>query len=78
MIENLNQRWDLESLIEERLGGSLTELSTLAKIPSLNSIETIEDLKSFEGKLVRFTGFVQDMLDNDYYIGALKTHEELS
>jgi hypothetical protein len=64
-------------MVEERLGGSLTELSVLAKIPSLNTIDSLEDLKGYEGKLVRFTGFVQDMLDNDYFIGTLKNQEEL-
>lgn len=50
----------------------------LTKIPSLNQLLIKDDLNLLNGKLVRFTGFVQDMLDNDYYLGALKTSEDLN
>lgn len=69
----LHGDWDLRSIVEERIGGSLEDPAHLRTIPSLNSVASTNDLKEANGKIVRFTGFVQDILDQDYFLGVVNT-----
>ena len=43
-----------------------------ATLPSLNSIKTAKELNTLDGKLVRFSGFVQDMIEQDFFLGLIK------
>ena len=67
----LRGNWDIKSALESSLGGKISDIDILLQIPSLNMIQTVQDLTDLNGKLVRFTGFVQDMLDQDFFIGLL-------
>ncbi|CAI2363918.1 unnamed protein product [Moneuplotes crassus] len=65
--------WDIRSSLEDKLEGSIEEFETLQKIPHLNRIESEEDLRQLDGQLVRFSGFIQDMIDQDFFVGFFMT-----
>lgn len=58
------------------MGGPLSNFDILSKIPSLNAITNAEDLKELDGQLVRFSGFVQDMIDQDFYVGHFMSKKD--
>ena len=76
--EKIKGNWNIEDFISKQIGGRFDEAEVLRKVPSLNSVKSLEDLKALDGKLVRFTGFIQDMVDQDFFIGLIKKEENFS
>ena len=71
LFKAVKGNWNISKALEANLGGSISDIDTLLKIPSLNMIQSSKDLVELNGKLVRFTGFVQDMIDQDFFVGFL-------
>ena len=69
----LKGKWDIKRTLEEKLGGPIEDFKTLNKIPSLNCIQSVDDLRQLNGQLVRFSAFVQDMIDQDFFVGFFMT-----
>lgn len=65
--------WNIRPVLEEKLGGSLDDIDTLFKIPTLNKIQSLSELEELNGHVVRFSGFVQDMIDQDFFVGFFMT-----
>lgn len=68
--------WDIKQALEDKMGGPLSNFDVLSKIPSLNAITSAEDLKELDGQLVRFSGFVQDMIDQDFFVGHFMSKKD--
>lgn len=67
----IRENWNIKDALEGKLGGPIEDIDVLLKIPSLNMVSSTGDLEVLNGNLVRFTGFVQDMIDQDFFLGHL-------
>lgn len=76
LISAIRGPWQVKAVLEDKLGGPLDDLKTLQKIPSLNMIKSSKDLQEMNGNVVRFSGFVQDMIDQDFFVGFFANNKE--
>jgi hypothetical protein len=68
--------WNIKQVLEDKMGGPLDNFDILKKIPTLNAIQNEADLRELDGQLVRFSGFVQDMIDQDFFIGHFMSKKD--
>ena len=76
MEKAVKGNWDIKQSLEEKLEGPIEDFSILTKIPTLNSLQSIDELRQLDGQLVRFSGFVQDMIDQDFFVGFFMSNHQ--